>query len=174
MIEVAATATAKDDVTSCCRLRLRQALPDDRERLCEFITRSGLEAAGTLEPGSRFWVVESADGQIAACTGIEYGQAAVLFRSTAVAREFRHRGLALSLYEFRFAVAMVEGYTVAYGFCDTPLFMSRSGWRAIPVEELVSALPDSHQVTHFARIGWLPNELAFRRDLTTRWDDAIS
>jgi len=121
----------------------------------------GLEAAGVLEPGTRFWIVENAEGRIVASTGIEYGPAAVLFRSTAVDPAYRRRGLALALYEFRFSVAMVEGFRVAYGFCDTPGFMLRTGWRAVPVAELVKRCPRVTQVAHFARIGWLPTEHAF-------------
>ena len=170
MFEVATIATSSDVLTCGDHTRLREAAPCDRDRLWEFIVGAGLEAAGTLEPGTRFWTLEDADAQIVASTGIEYGPAAVLFRSTAVARAYRHRGLALAFYEFRFALAMAEGYRVAYGFCDTPAFMLRTGWKAVPVAEVVEALPRAHQVRHFERIGWLPTEHAFRKDLTTRWD----
>ena len=174
MFEVVPVGVATGETAATQPLHLREAAPGDRERLSEFITESGLEAAGTLEPGTRFWILENAGGQIVASTGLEYGRAAVLFRSTAVHPGYRHRGLALSLYEFRFAVAMVEGYHFAYGFCDTPSFMLRTGWRAVPVAELVEALPNCHQVAHFARIGWLPTEHAFGRELITRWDEPHS
>ncbi len=175
MVELTLTATlTAERVTARHKPLLREATPGDRDRLWQFITRSGLEAAGALESGTRFWVLEDGDGQIVASTGLEYGPTAVLFRSTAVDRAYRRRGLALALYEFRFAVAMTEGYKIAYGFCDTPGFMLRTGWRAVPVAEVVEALPQAHQVAHFARIGWLPTEHAFRRDLTTRWDDGLS
>jgi N-acetylglutamate synthase-like GNAT family acetyltransferase len=171
MLDVAQVAANQKDITVSRPLQVREAAPADRDRLWEFVTVSGLEAAGVLEPGTRFWLVENAVGRIVASTGIEYGPAAVLFRSTAVDPAYRRRGLALALYELRFSVAMAEGFRVAYGFCDTPGFMLRTGWRAVPVAELVEALPKSHQVAHFARIGWLPTEHAFRRDLATRWEE---
>ncbi len=171
LVELDPAVAEAQHIASRQTLRLREATADDRERLWEFISGSGLQAAGTLEPGSRFWLMENGEGRIVASTGIEYGSGAVLLRSTAVDRSLRHRGLALAFYEFRFAVAMAEGYRVAYGFCDTPSFMLRTGWRAVSVQEVVDALPDSHQVRHFDRIGWLPNEHAFRRDLVTRWDE---
>ena len=171
MFEVVPVSAAAGEVAAALSLHLREAAQGDRERLWAFITDSGLEAAGTLEPGTRFWVLENAGGQIVASTGLEYSKAAVLFRSTAVHPGYRHRGLALSMYEFRFAVAMAEGYRVAYGFCDTPSFMLRTGWRTVPVAELVEALPNSHQVAHFLHIGWLPTEHAFSRELATRWDE---
>ncbi len=167
MYEATLTAEIGEGRAVRRRLALREATPDDRERLMDFIGRSGLEAAGALEPGTRFWVGENAGGRIVASTGMEYGAAAVLLRSTAVDSAYRHRGLALALYEFRFAVALAEGYDVAYAFCDTPAFMLRTGWRAVPVTELVEALPASYQVAHFARLGWLPTEHAFRKDLRT-------
>ena len=150
-------------------LRLREALSSDQERLYAFISAAGLEAAGTLARGTRFWLIEDRAGAIVGSTGVEYGPHAVLFRSTAVSPAYRHHGLALAFYELRMALAMAEGYTRAYGFCDTPAFMLRTGWQPVPVEEVVGALPDSHQVAHFARLGWLWSEHAFRRELHTRW-----
>jgi hypothetical protein len=35
----------------------------------------------------------------------------------------------------------------------------------VPVSEVVAALPDCPQVNHFDRIGWLPTEIAWRKDL---------
>jgi N-acetylglutamate synthase-like GNAT family acetyltransferase len=170
MIQMAPATTGTAEATRH-RLRLREATSADRDRLWDFITRAGLEAAGTLEAGTRFWLVEDAEAQIVVSTGIEYGAAAALLRSTAVDPSYRGRGLALACYEFRFALLIAEGIRIAYGFSDTPSFMLRTGWQSVPVAELVEALPGCHQVAHFARIGWLPSQHAFRQDLASRWDE---
>jgi N-acetylglutamate synthase-like GNAT family acetyltransferase len=173
-LEKVCTDTRTGGAVQSGRLWLHEAVQADRERLAAFITASGLEAAGTLERGTRFWVAEEGEGRIVGSTGMEYGPEAVLFRSTAVSRERRHHGLALAFYELRIAIATAEGYRYAYGFCDTPEFMLRTGWQAVPVAELVEALPQSHQVAHFARLGWLWTEHAFRRELRVRWQEQRS
>ena len=39
------------------------------------------------------------------------------------------------------------------------------GFHEVPVPELVAALPAAPQVRHYDALGWLPTEVAWRRDL---------
>ena len=58
------------------------------------------------------------------------------------------------------------GYGRAYLFStEAGAFWSRQGFREVPVPELVAALPDAPQVRHYDQQGWLPDEVAWRKDL---------
>ena len=59
-----------------------------------------------------------------------------------------------------------QGVARAYLFStDAGAFWARTGFREVPVPELVAALPAAPQVRHYDALGWLPTEVAWRRDL---------
>ena len=39
------------------------------------------------------------------------------------------------------------------------------GFHEVPVSELIAVLPDAPQVHRYEMLGWLPTEVAWRRDL---------
>jgi hypothetical protein len=46
----------------------------------------------------------------------------------------------------------------------------RQGFRQVPVAELVAALTGTFQVLYYDRRGWLPTEVAWRREVTGTWN----
>lgn len=146
---------------------IREALPADLEAIGALLRDSGLDPAGVLAAGSRYWVAEEA-GTLLGVVGLEYGPRAVLLRSAAVRSAMRGRGVGAQLFGHAYAAAAADGITAVYCFStDAGDYWVRHGFREVPVPELCDALPDAFQVHHYQELGWLPTEVAWRKDLTT-------
>ncbi|MCA0456575.1 MAG: GNAT family N-acetyltransferase [Chloroflexi bacterium] len=139
----------------------------DYNRILNLIQHVTLLTEGILAAGTRYWVVETASGELAACAGLEFGSDAVLFRSLAVYEAYRGDGLARRLIDHALNEAQAEGYHHAYCFSTRAAdYFSRLGFREVPVAQLAAALPDAPQVKHFAMIGKLAGERAWWKALT--------
>jgi amino-acid N-acetyltransferase len=147
------------------RLSIREAASSDAETIAAILIESGLDPAGVLAPGSRYWIAEI-DGQAAGVVGLEYGDKAVLLRSAAVRPSWRRYGIGARLFGHAYAMAAADGRTSVYCFStDAQEYWVSQGFAEVPVPELVAVLPDAFQVHHYREIGWLPTEVAWRRDL---------
>jgi N-acetylglutamate synthase-like GNAT family acetyltransferase len=145
---------------------IREASADDRAAIIALLRDSGLDPAGVLSPGSRYWVAEDA-GALIGVVGLEYGERAALLRSAAVRADLRGRGVGGRLFRHAYTMAAAAGITAIYCFStDAGAYWSSQGFREVPVPELCDALPDAFQVHHYRELGWLPTEVAWRRDLT--------
>lgn len=147
------------------QMMIRLAILDDRERVRALLDRIGLNTADVLAPGTRYWLAEDSD---AACgvVGLEYGASAVLLRSAGVLPGARGRGVGHALVDAALAAAEQHGHTRAYLFSTgAGPYWTRLGFHEVPVNQLVAALPDAPQVRQYRRLGWLPSEVAWRRDL---------
>jgi N-acetylglutamate synthase-like GNAT family acetyltransferase len=145
---------------------IREGTAADLARIVALLAHAELGAADVLVPGTRYWVAESSSGELIGAIGAEYGAGALLLRSMAVLRAARGRALGAALVEHVLAAARAAGYRVAYLFStDAGPYWERRGFREVPVPELVAALPHAPQVCHYDQIGWLPTEVAWRRDL---------
>jgi N-acetylglutamate synthase-like GNAT family acetyltransferase len=145
---------------------IREATASDLAPIAALLEHAGLGAEDVLVPGTRYWVAEGSSGELIGAIGAEYGVSALLLRSMAVLRVARGHALGAALVEYALAAARSAGYRVAYLFStDAGPYWERRGFREVPVPELVAALPDAPQVRHYDRIGWLPTEVAWRRDL---------
>ncbi len=103
---------------------------------------------------------------MAACTGMEFGEDAVLLRSLAVYEAYQGERLALRLIENALDEAKAEGYHHVYCFSTRAAdYFQRVGFRPVTVDELVEALPNVPQVLRFAKIGKLAGERAFYKVL---------
>lgn len=137
--------------------------------LPEVITLLENAALGTndlLAPGSRYWLAVDGDRLPVGTLGAEYGASAVLLRSVAVHSRARGRGVGAALLAHALAESRRQGCARAYLFStDTGSYWLRQGFREVPVPELVAALPTAPQVRHYHAQGWLPTEVAWRRNL---------
>lgn len=146
---------------------IRDARDDDLAAISALLRDSGLDPAGVLAAGSRYWVAEGA-GALLGVVGLEYGPRAVLLRSAAVRDTLRGRGIGALLFSHAYAAAAAAGITAVYCFStDAGDYWVRQGFCEVPVPELCDALPDAFQVHHYQELGWLPTEVAWRKDLTT-------
>jgi N-acetylglutamate synthase-like GNAT family acetyltransferase len=145
---------------------IREATAQDLEAIGALLRHAGLDPAGVLTSGSRYWVAEEA-GALLGVVGLEYGPQAVLLRSAAVRGDMRGRGIGARLFGHAYAMAAADQITAVYCFStDAGDYWTRHGFREVPVPELCAALPDAFQVHHYHELGWLPTEVAWRKDLT--------
>jgi N-acetylglutamate synthase-like GNAT family acetyltransferase len=145
---------------------IREALPVDTVRLCTLLSQIELVTDGVLVTGTRYWVAEDSTGNVIGVGGAEYGKDAVLLRSAAVHPDCRGLGIGTKLVQCVFDASQQLGIRHVYCFStDAGEYWQRLGFREVPVDELVEELPAAPQVLHFARIGWLPTEIAWRKDL---------
>ena len=145
--------------------QIRLALIDDRARVCALLDQIGLSTADVLASGTRYWLAEDG-GTARGAIGLEYGVGAVLLRSAGVLPGARGRGIGRALVDTALAAAKQHGHVRAYLFSTgAGPYWTRLGFREVPVEQLVAALPDTPQVRQYQRMGWLPTEVAWRRDL---------
>ena len=130
------------------------------------LRHAGLGSTDLLLPGTRYWLALDAERVAAGTIGAEYGADAVLLRSAAVHTRARGQGLGVALLGHALAEARRQGVARAYLFStDAGAFWARMGFREVPVPELVAALLAAPQVRHYDALGWLPSEVAWRRDL---------
>jgi amino-acid N-acetyltransferase len=135
---------------------LRAALDDDLGAVEQLLTASGLPVAGVAEALCSFIIAES-DGRLVGVVGLEVCDEHALLRSTAVAADWRDRGLGRQLVERIIAEAesrnicalyllttTAERYFPSFGFVKTTR-------EAVPepvrhTAEFVSACPASATV----------------------------
>lgn len=142
---------------------VRPAIPVDAQAICALLRQADLQPRDVLAAGTRFWVAEDRERALVGCLGLEVGEQAVLVRSVAVRPDRRKQGLAESLVQAALGWAAGQGKQYAYLFSvRAGGYWQRLGFREVPVQELVEALPQAHQVRHFAQIGKLPTEHAWR------------
>lgn len=143
---------------------IRIARQEDIERVTELLAHIGLNAADVLAPGTEYWLAER-DGATVGVIGLEYSDGAALLRSAGVLPEARG-GLGRALTRAALSAAARRGLKQVYLFStDAGAFWARLGFREVPVPELVAALPNAPQVRQYDRMGWLPDEVAWRYDL---------
>ena len=136
---------------------IRPALETDLPRVLALLERSALPTIGVAEAWDGFLVAESG-GDVVGVVGVEMcGDRYALLRSTAVADEWRGRGLGRTLVERAIAEARGKGIAALYLLTTTaegyfPGFgFSRVGREQVPVEvqateEFASACPASAAV----------------------------
>ena len=145
---------------------IRAAAPADADAICAILTESELSTHAVLDAGTRYWLAQRADGELIGTIGTEIGADAVLLRSAAVRPDARGQGVGTALLRRALNEAATAGYRRFYLFStDAGMYWSRQGFREIPVPALVAALLDAPQVRHYDEQGWLPDEVAWCKDL---------
>lgn len=150
-------------------ITVRAAVPGDAEAIASLLAACGLSPAGVLAAGSGYWIAEDA-GRAVGVVGLEYGSAAALLRSAAVAPGHRGRGIGTMLLERAESEAAARHVAELYLFSTgAGAYWQSRGFVEVPVDDVVSALPDAFQVRHYAELGWLPTEIAWRKSLRPGW-----
>lgn len=146
-------------------ITIRAAIASDAEAIANLLTACGLSPAGILTPGSGYWLAVAA-AQVVGVVGLEYGRAAALLRSAAVAPPYRGRRIGTTLLEHAEREAAARNVAGLYLFStDAGAYWQSRGFVEVPVDEVVALLPDAFQVRHYAELGWLPTEVAWRKPL---------
>lgn len=144
---------------------MREAGAADTNGIVALLQQINLGPAGVLTPGSRYWIAEES-GRIIGVVGLEYGPEAVLLRSAGVLPEQRGKHIGTHLVELALANARADGIQHVYLFSTgAGAYWQRHGFVEVAVDEVVAALPDAFQVRHYAELGWLPDEVAWRKTL---------
>ncbi len=147
-------------------LTILPAQAADYDQILKLLQHVKLLTDDLLLPGTRYWIVQTANGDIAACAGMELGEDAILFRSLAVYEAYRREGLALRLIQQALDEAKAAGKHHAYCFSTRAAnYFQRIGFSEVTVAQLVDALPDAPQVMRFAKIGKLAKEHAWHKVL---------
>lgn len=145
---------------------VRSVTPADHDTVVSLLERCGLHTTSFTLEGATYWIALLA-GQPVGTIGLEHGDGASLIRSTAVVPEARGAGVGRALAQSALTLATLRGDRAVYLFSsDAGEFWTRFGFRAVPMDELVEALPDVPQVRSGKLRGWLADETAWRRDLT--------
>lgn len=144
------------NATSTPSVTLRAALDDDLGAVEQLLVASGLPVTGVAEALCSFIVAES-DGRLVGVVGLEVCNEHALLRSTAVAADWRDRGLGRQLVERIIAEAesrdiralyllttTAERYFPSFGFVKTIREAVPESVRA--TGEFVSACPASATV----------------------------
>ena len=154
-------------------MQIRDATASDLEALKTLLESSHLSTAHVLEPGTRYWVAER-EGVLIGAIGLELGDGVVLLRSAVTHPEHRGSGLGSGLTHHALAWARGAGFRLAYLFSTgAGAFWARQGFREVPVDELVSVMPDAPQVGYYRQNGWLPSEVAWRKDFRVLVGDRL-
>ena len=144
---------------------LHEASASDAEAIRAFLQPLHLGIDNILAPGTRYWLAEQA-GELLGVVGLEFGDGVALLRSAAVSPAARGGGIGAALTERALAEAQAAGCACVYLFSTgAGPYWQRFGFVEVPVSELVAALPHAPQVLRYEELGWLPTEIAWRRDL---------
>ena len=149
------------------KIRIRLADLSDRVRIENFLKETNLRSDDVLATNTKYWIAESQGCALVGSAGLEFGVDAVLLRSVAVSLSFRGQGLGNSLVDTATSVAKEMGYKTVFLFSvSSGGYWQKMGFRKIPADELVRALPDIPQVLRFAAVGKLATETGWRKELT--------
>ena len=145
---------------------VRRATPTDHVAIAALIAHYAM-VAPVFDMASAWWVACADDGgQVVACIGAEHGDGAWLLRSALVATSARGHGLGRQLTTALIGAAIQQHIQRVYCFStDAGDFWQHMGFTEVPVAEVLAALPAVPQVAQFRQLGWLPTEVAWRRDL---------
>lgn len=146
---------------------IRYALMDDFPRIKLLLQRCHLVTDSLFEPDTQCWLIEEFGKRtIVGIIALELGDNAGLLRSVGIDPVYRRQGLGAALINTAFEGCRMAGRRVVYCFSSgTGSYWQRFGFREVSVNEVIAALPDSPQVNHLGRDGWLSTEIAWRKDL---------
>ncbi|GCE13113.1 GNAT family N-acetyltransferase [Tengunoibacter tsumagoiensis] len=147
-------------------LSIREATRADSDQIKIVLRQAHLSTDDLLVEGTRYWLAEDANEQPVGTIGLELGNEAALLRSVAVIPAQRGQGIGAALVQQALAAVLQAGYQRIYLFSTgSGVYWQRSGFREVPVVELVASLPDAPQVRRYNQLGLLPTEVAWRLDL---------
>jgi N-acetylglutamate synthase-like GNAT family acetyltransferase len=152
--------------TGLSSVSVRPAGPPDAQGIVAVLDACALKSDDILVEGTAYFVAV-AEAIVVGVVGLEgFGTTACLLRSLAVIPDFRGSGIGRRLMATAEAAAAGAGAKRLYLFSTNagPYYVS-IGYVEVPVPELVAMLPQAPQVKQYDRLGWLPSEVAWRREL---------
>ena len=145
-------------------ISIREANKADIATIQTLLMQAQLSTDDILADKTRYWLAHNADGEPIGVVGLELGDSSVLLRSAAVSSSLRGQGFGTALVQH--ALGAATGYRYVYLFStEAGAYWQRLHFHEVPVSELVAALPEVPQVKQYEVLGWLPTEVAWRRDL---------
>lgn len=148
------------------RPMVREATLADLGAMRGLLADVGLGTESLLVPSSRYWVAEDSQGALVGVVGIELAMHAALLRSLGVHPHWRGHGLGSLLVQRIVSVARELTYLRVYLFSTgANSYWTRQGFREVPADELVAALPHAPQVRLYTKKGYLTSEVAWRLEL---------
>ncbi len=145
---------------------IREASLTDISKIHALLAQVQLSSDDILVNDTRYWLAEDRHQQPVGAIGLELGKGSVLLRSAAISPSLHGQGIGTYLVQHVLNEASSGGYQHVYLFStDAGTYWHRLGFCEVPVSELVAALPNTSQVQKYKVLGWLPTEVAWRRDL---------
>lgn len=145
---------------------IRPATLHDLMALQTFLRRMKLMTDGLLVPGTRCWLAELPKDRIIGTAAVEWDAQCGLLRSAAVDPAFRSQGIGRALVNCVLEACAATGRERVYCFSTgAGGYWQHLGFKQVSVIEVVKALPHAPQVLVFERLGLLPTEIAWRKDL---------
>ena len=146
-------------------IRITQAVHAEQDAVHALLSACGLSTHDIFSPQALYWTAWNETALVGFC-GLELAEDAALLRSVSVLDSCRGLGLARRLVETAITEARVRSIHRIYLFSkDAGDFFERLGWREVPVTEVAQTMQVAPQVRRYQRVGWYPDERAFRRDL---------
>ena len=145
---------------------IREAALSDEPMIRAFLEHEGMVTRGILAADTHYWMALDESGVCVGVIGAEYGMRSSLLRSALVLPEARKRHIGRRLTERACEQSRASGRHIVYCFSTgAGAYWQKHGFRKVTVAEVVEAHPHAPQVLHFAELGWLPTEIAWRKDL---------
>ena len=148
-------------------LNIRPARPAGLPVILSLLEGAGLYTSSvTMQAEVTYLLALDDGGQPLGVIGMEHGQGASLLRSFAVRQDARGRGYSRALLDAAYAVLRGRGDRDIYLFsADEGGYWVHQGYRAVPPQDIAQRLPESPQLQHAIREGWLAEGLGWHRSL---------
>jgi N-acetylglutamate synthase-like GNAT family acetyltransferase len=142
---------------------IRLAKESDLSGLKETLGRNGQYLNILVNGKTIFWLAETETSGIIGMTGAEISGDSALIRSTAVLAPYRGKGMAKKLVHALFDSLKERSIQKLYLFSrDTGTFWETFGFVECAVEEVITQVPDAHQVISYLKDNSIWTDVAWK------------
>ena len=153
-------------------IKIEQATLGDTSSIHRLLVNCDLSTLEVLEAGTLYFVARLGEKTVGVC-GLEFDGQSALLRSVAVDSGVRGQGIAKALIDGALQELRRRRIRALFLFSkDTGAYFEKLGWMEVPVGEAAASLRQAPQVKRYDRIGWYPNERAFRLYLASTIQNA--
>lgn len=143
-------------------IKIEQATLGDIPSVHRLLVNCDLSTLEVLDLGTVYFVARLGEKTVGVC-GLEFDGESALLRSVAVDNDARGQGIAKALIDAALQDLRRRRIRALYLFSkDTGAYFEKLGWVEVPVGEAAASLRQAPQVKRYDRLGWYPNERAFR------------
>ena len=159
-------AAGSREVTASADVRIRTADLTDKPAVEALLRLNNLSATSILAPHTLYLIAENGGGEPVGAVGLELGTSCGLLRSATVHPQYQGKGIGTVLTTELLSAAATAGLRVIYLFSTgAGAFWRKLHFNNVPVQEIVSELPESHQVREYVQKDLLQSEVAWRLNL---------